>query len=642
MRIANISISKKIVGAFAIVVIGAGCMGALVYNEMAYIERVRIENQVVDLGLQEAISARGALTRQENSLRGFIVFQDEYYAERVKSHYETYLNNLDRLRQIEAGKPAMLASIEASASSAAAWQTQIADVVLRLSRAAETMPQAIGLLRSDLSASFMDPSEEALDAIIADGQAASRANADYQEVAFARAWQTLAIGIALLVVAASLIGWMLSRGIATPIARLRDVTLKLAKGDKTVVVPAADRKDEIGQMAGAIEIFKQAAIEQDRLEAEAKALRERQEAERERVAQVEAREAEALRNFVSSIEGGFARLSQGDLTVRIDGAVAEQYEPIRAQFNGTVEKLEDTLGSVVGSIGTIRSGLGEINVASNDLAQRTEQQAASLEETVAALAEVTRAVNETAQDAGRAQASAESANRNAAKGGEIVGKAVEAMRAIEQSSDKIGKIIGVIDEIAFQTNLLALNAGVEAARAGDAGRGFAVVAQEVRGLAQRSAEAAKEIKELISASSVQVGAGVELVSASGRSLDEIIAEVGDMSRNVAEIARRAREQAVSLKEVQTAADQMDKVTQQNAAMVEQATAAAQSLVAETDELGRLIAEFKLANMRSAHAAASRTATRPTARSTGRPVVQMRTSGQGNAALKTLQDNWEEF
>ncbi|MCQ8783647.1 methyl-accepting chemotaxis protein [Mangrovibrevibacter kandeliae] len=444
-----------------------------------------------------------------------------------------------------------------------------------------------------------------------------------------------------------------SRGITGPLDQLRRQMEQLAANRLDTVVTGAERSDEVGAMAKTVETFKQAAIKQTQLEAEAKAAREAQAAERERQQAGDRRKAEELKGFVADIGEGFASLAEGDLTVRMERPVAAEFEPIRAQFNQSTAALEETLGGVMTGVSSIRTGLDEINTASNDLAQRTEQQAASLEQTVAALSEVTRGVNQTAEGAARAQTSAQTAQKNAEKGGAIVGRAVEAMQAIEQSSEQIGKIIGVIDEIAFQTNLLALNAGVEAARAGEAGKGFAVVAQEVRGLAQRSAEAAKEIKDLISTSSSQVEEGVELVSASGKSLEEIVAQVAAMSSEVSEIARSAREQAISLKEVSTAADQMDKVTQQNAAMVEEATAAAQTLANETDELARLIARFKTAASSGHQQQARRAASRSTAASPARPaapaaaprpVAQLRTVGSGGAARKPAEDadSWAEF
>ena len=360
---------------------------------------------------------------------------------------------------------------------------------------------------------------------------------------------------------------------------------------------------------------------------------------------------------IGALRQAFTSLRQGDLTARIDADLPEEFREMAEDYNQSIASLEEAMAATVSSIASIRMGLSEITVASNDLASRTEQQAASFEETVAALGEVTSGVNQTAAGANQARVAAEQAQKNAQSGGAIVGRAVEAMQAIANSSGEIGKIIGVIDEIAFQTNLLALNAGVEAARAGDAGRGFAVVAQEVRALAQRSAEAAKEIKGLISTSSDEVGRGVELVSASGKSLEEIVAQVEEMSRVVVTIAKSAGEQAESLKEVSKAADQMDRVTQQNAAMVEQATAAAQSLLGETEGLSQRVASFHTAAAaapvparRAAAPArpAARPAAKPAAAKAGasapsqRPVVQMKTTGAGGAAAQPAEAGWEEF
>ncbi|WP_152048637.1 methyl-accepting chemotaxis protein [Aureimonas psammosilenae] len=296
---------------------------------------------------------------------------------------------------------------------------------------------------------------------------------------------------------------------------------------------------------------------------------------------------------VDRLGKSLSQLADGDLKQRLDEPFIAALEPLRESFNTSVERLEDTMGAIIGAVGTMRAGLGEITTAAGDLSHRTEQQAASLEETVAALSHVTEAVDATAQRADNAVNAAVVARREAEKGGAVVSQAIEAMTQIERSSDQINRIIGVIDEIAFQTNLLALNAGIEAARAGEAGRGFAVVALEVRGLAQRSAEAAKEIKDLISASTFQVSNGVTHVSASGESLKQIISQIGEVSAIITEMARSAREESISLREVAVAADQMDKTTQQNAAMVEETTAAAQSLLNETDELARMAGQFTL-------------------------------------------------
>jgi methyl-accepting chemotaxis protein len=290
---------------------------------------------------------------------------------------------------------------------------------------------------------------------------------------------------------------------------------------------------------------------------------------------------------------GLKALAEKRIGYRITKPFIAQYESLKGDFNASVEALEETIRSISANATGVSSGAGEITQASDDLSRRTERQAASLEQTAAALDEITASVRKTAEGAREACEVVELAKTDAMRSSDVVKQTVAAMGGIETSSKQIGNIIGVIDEIAFQTNLLALNAGVEAARAGDAGRGFAVVATEVRALAQRSADAAKEIKTLISASGAGVAAGVRLVGETGRALGRTLDQVETINRLVREIAASALEQATGLGEVNTAVNQMDQVTQQNAAMVEEATAASHSLAAEAVELGRLVGQFQL-------------------------------------------------
>ena len=310
-----------------------------------------------------------------------------------------------------------------------------------------------------------------------------------------------------------------------------------------------------------------------------------------RLDQAAASEQRAL--TAGSIGAGLEKLCEGDLTFRLDAALPPELEKLRADFNTAVTRWQETVSGAGRNGAAIRAGALEIAAGADDLARRTEQQAAALQQTAAALTQITAGVRKTAAAADQARDAVAKAKADAEHGGAVVRQAISAMSEIETSSHRVGQIVGVIDEIAFQTNLLALNAGVEAARAGDAGRGFAVVAQEVRALAQRSAEAAKEIKVLITASAAQVAQGVDHVGETGKVLTSIAASVAEFSQVVAEIAHSAQEQSGALGQVNSAINQMDQVTQQNAAMVEQTTAASHSLANEAEQLAALIGRFNV-------------------------------------------------
>ena len=422
-------------------------------------------------------------------------------------------------------------------------------------------------------------------------EAAAAAEADGAKSAALVAQILMAALILVGVVVTGLIVLAARRILVKPLV---DVTSadRLSKGDLTVDPPHTGRKDEIGLMTRALFAFKQAVAERQ-AELEAADNRTAMEEERTRNEARRAEEDASRERVMRDLASGLQRLSDGDLAARLIDRFPQQYEALRGDYNAAVDRLAEAMSAVIGSARGMRTGSDEISQAADDLSRRTEQQAASLEETAAALDEVTATVRRSAEGAGKASQVADAAQGEAVRSGEVVTKATRAMSAIEQSSAKISNIIGIIEEIAFQTNLLALNAGVEAARAGEAGKGFAVVASEVRALAQRSAEAAKEIKTLISESSRQVDDGVELVTQTGHALEVIRATVAEMHGLVTEIAASAREQSVALSEVNTAINQMDQVTQQNAAMVEETTAASHSLAREAESLAGLIGRFRL-------------------------------------------------
>ena len=473
--------------------------------------------------------------------------------------------------------------------------------------------------------------------LVSSEQGAARVAVDRSSAVTRQTLLVNAVTSGLVMLMALLLIVYVRRSVTRRLTALAGIMGRLAAGDRGATVAVSGR-DEVTDMAAAVQVFRQNMIRNDELAAETARLAAAEEASRVASEAERAEAAERQATVVQGLAAGLTGLAQGDLTQELATPFAPEYESLRHDFNAALGQLRATMSEVVGNADGLRTGTSEIAGAADDLSRRTENQAASLEETAAALGEVTGALRKTAEGAAHARDVVGLAKTQAEQSGAVMRDAVAAMGAIEASSDKIGQIIGVVDEIAFQTNLLALNAGVEAARAGEAGRGFAVVASEVRALAQRSAEAAKEIKALVSSSRTQVARGVELVGHGGEVLGRVLTEVSEINTIVSEIARAANEQMMGLDQVNIAVTQMDQVTQQNAAMVEETTAASHGLAQDIEALVTLMGRFQLAGVAPV-------------RSTGRPkaAASVAASRRGGAALArkaeaepAVEEGWAEF
>ncbi|MEF0943528.1 methyl-accepting chemotaxis protein [Rhizobium sp. BR 362] len=638
------------------------------YRSIHYVDQTNSWIQHTNEVLRASNGVLLSMVNQETGIRGYLVSGKDDFLVPYRNGIKDYESTFAQVKELTSDNPAQQKRLAALNERALGWRNDVAEKEIALMRQPNSVEEARSMEAGGAGKTYMDGLRELITEIqdaerglMVERTAAGKAAVSSSD------WVSIG-GLVGMSAFALIAGFALYRGIATPIANTTHTMRALADGNLEVAVPFTDLRNELGDMARAVEVFKQNAIKVREMNAQETALQAKSADLQSSIGQVVSaavagdftrritkdydnadlnRFAAQVNELVTSVDRGVAEtrrviaaLAGGDLTDSMRGEFQGAFGELRDNVNQTMANLRAVLGEVRAAIDTINSGAGEMRKASGDLSKRTEQQAASLEETSSALEEITVAVKSSTERALEASHMVDEARRSTEQSSAVVKDAVAAMGRIEQASGEIGQIINVIDEIAFQTNLLALNAGVEAARAGDAGKGFAVVAQEVRELAQRSANAAKDIKALISRSGEEVGSGVKLVTATGEALTLIQGHVVKINEHVHLIATAAKEQSTGLSEVSTAVNQMDQTTQQNAAMVEESTASTNRLADEAANLARLIARFKLDG---GHAVPRTTTSdnRPVAspaRALGR---RLSNAFSGNAAL-AAKGEWEEF
>jgi methyl-accepting chemotaxis protein len=646
MSLNNLSLNKKLIITFAALMSVCLIASAGVYWQASNSRQASASQYTAQQIVVNVDNALQAMLEQAVNQRGFLLFKSDSTYNDVFANREKMIAAIDAAKQAAAGMPDLVASLDAMRKAADVFHTQLTEPQLA-ARKNTDMPidQVIEIGRNQ-SRGQLDAFREEAAEIKQEVDELSKSLVEAQKEAFHDLRMALLMGGAAAGIIAALLVWALSRAIVTPIVGMTEAMSRLAGGDNDIAVPALERSDEVGRMAKAVAVFKDAAIEKLRLSRDADHLRETADRDRQNAEAQKAREAAEIEFAVDSLATGLASLANGDVAYRLETPFSGKLDRLRTDFNQSLEKLQAALRSVGENASAINAGASEIRSAADDLGRRTEQQAAAVEETAAALEEVTTTVKESARRAEDVGQRVERARIGAEKSGDVVRRAVSAMEEIAKSSGEIINIISVIDDIAFQTNLLALNAGVEAARAGDAGKGFAVVAQEVRELAQRSANAAKEIKSLITTSNQQVHAGVELVDETGKALQAIVGEVQEINEHLSAIVTSTREQSSGLQEINTAVNNMDQGTQQNAAMVEQQTAASHKLAQEAQALDQLLRQFRLGAetlARAARPVAAASGTRPAASPANalRSTVARAFSGKA-ASAAAIKEEWSEF
>lgn len=565
----RMNISRRLGFSFVLLNVVAAAVMIACGISLAMISNVTARNTESQAILANVLGLETALLRQNSQLRGFLVTADESY---LKSYYEGR-DDYDRMSaELEAqlADPAQEELVRRSREETLKWRRDWGDkyvAVVKAGRreAAQEAIRAAG--KKVLVSDAVNPLREVRDA----QHEAILRESERQAFVITAAWVALGLGAAILIGLALVLARSLARSIATPIVQLTSAVTDLAQGRHDIAIPGCERGDELGAMAKAMLVFRDAAIE-----------RQRSVAERE---QAMARIGEHL-----------AAVADSDLTVRLTD-LPPGFEALAQDFNEAMERLAHAMGAVNESIAAISLTSGEIEQAMTDLANRSEDQAARLQSSSSSMDSLTVRIEENASLAVGVSGSMHEARREAESGGEVVGRAITAMGKIEKASEEISEITAMIDNIAFQTNLLALNAGVEAARAGESGKGFSVVASEVRALSMRATDAASEIKKRVEAVNGHVRTGVSLVNETGSALNTIIARMGEVTEAVGTIAETVSEQSVALRKVNETIGAMDKMTQQNAAMVEETNAATKNLNHEARQLAETFAGFKIGEAR---------------------------------------------
>ncbi len=639
----SFNITKKFITAFAVLLAAMAGMGLFAISKIGEVNAIAAEQRDIwipsaeKLGDIHAFTSQYRLKQDEMISAGTpeAVARGQKLLKNARSAIDAEIAEFEKLAITPDQKTGTATLKQAWATFLAQDERMQAMAVGGDTQGAQAMHDGEGI---DTFYALEDTILAVIEANKKDG-AAVAANAE-KIYASARKFTFAALGLALL--SAVVLLFYLIRNIAKPVVSMSDAVSRLIDGDHAVAVPGLGRSDELGQLARALDRFRDVfASDHARAEAETQRARE-------------------VQLTIDEIGEGLTALAEGNLTHRVKENGSGALAKLHVDYNAAVTALERVLGKIVEGCHTIKLGTDEISSAASDLALRTEQQATSLAETSRTITEFSSSVRTTAENVKQTSTRLSVARSTADGVGDTANRAVAAMRSIEASSREMAEIVGVIDGIAFQTNLLALNAGVEAARAGDAGKGFAVVATEVRALAQRSADAAKSIRDLIGKSTEEVSGGVALVESSGEALRQIVNEVSAVSELVDQIAEAAGQQAAGIADISAMVGSMDSFTQRNAAMVEESSAGTRNLSNETIALVEQVGRFRLGTSGQAHAsglssakpqasapAAPKPAPRPlpVAAATTEPApppAPRPAPVLGNTALKVDEDDWSEF